>query len=105
MPNEDKHIVGYGLRWTVMLPLGRDPSTGKQLYHRKPIRGPKMNARAYRDWYAGLIAAGEPPKETVSQAELNELGDLELKAAQFKEKLFARVRAGGKVQPGPRSLS
>jgi hypothetical protein len=88
-----------------MLPLGRDPATGKQLYHRKPIRGPKMNARSYRDWYAGLIAAGEPPKETVSQAELEGLRDLESKAAEFKEKLLARVLAGGKVQPGPRSLS
>ncbi len=104
-PSEDQYLVGYGLRWTVMVPLGRDPATRKPLFHRKPIRGPKMNARAYRDWYARLMAAGVPPKETVSQSELNELGNLELKAAAFKEKLLARMHAGAKVEPGPRSLS
>lgn len=103
-PSEDQYIVGYGLRWTVTVPLGRDPATGKQLYHRKSLHGPKINARAYRDWYVGLVVAGEPPKETVSQSELKELGDLELKAAAFKGKLLARVHAGAKVQPGPRSL-
>jgi hypothetical protein len=103
-PDEEKHIMGYGLRWSVVLPLGRDSATGKQVYHHKSLRGPKANARAYRDWYAGLIASGEPPKEAVSQAELKELGDLELKAAEFKGKLLARVRAGAKVQPGLLSL-
>jgi hypothetical protein len=103
--SEDQYLVGYGLRWTVMVPFGRDSATGKPRFHRKPIRGPKMNARAYRDWYVGLLAAGDPPKETVSQAELKELSDLEWKAAAFKEKLLARVQAGAKIEPGLRGLS
>ena len=102
--SEDQYIIGHDRRWTVMVPLGRDPATGKQISHRKPIRGPKMNARAYRDWYAGLVAAGESLKETVSQAELKELGALDLKATAFKGKLRARVHAGGKVQPGTLEL-
>jgi hypothetical protein len=55
--SEDQYLVGYGLRWTVMVPFGRDSATGKPRFHRKPIRGPKMNARAYRDWYVGLVTA------------------------------------------------
>jgi len=104
-PSEDRYLVGYGLRWTVMVPLGRDSATGKPRFHRQPIRGPKMKARAYRDWYAGLVVAGEASKETVSQAELKELGDLELKAAALKGKLLARMHGGARVQPGPRRLS
>jgi hypothetical protein len=88
-----------------MVPLGRDPATRKPLFHRKPIHGPKMNARAYRDWYLDTLAAGEASKETVSQSELKELSDLELKAATFKEKLLTRAQTGAKVEPGPRCLS
>ena len=93
------------LRWMVRLPLGRDPTTGKARNHFEPIRGSKREAQAYLDWYAGLVADGEPPKETVSHTELQDLAALERKAAKLRKKLLARVESGGRVEPGPLSLT
>ena len=74
-------------------------------YHYKSIHGPKRDAQAYRDWYAGLMASGHPPAETVSQSELQELAHLQAKATQFKEKLLAKMENGAKVQPSPLTLA
>ena len=101
---EDRYVLGHGLRWSIAYPLGHDPATRRPLYHRKSIRGPKRDAQAYRDWYADLMFAGQAPRETVSQSELQELAHLQAKATQFKEKLLAKVASGAKVQPGPLTL-
>jgi hypothetical protein len=88
----------------VRVRVGRDPATGKTRYHFKSIYGSAEEARAYVNWYAGLVAAGEA-SETVSQSELQDLAELERRAAGFREKLLARVEAGGRVEPGPLSLA
>jgi hypothetical protein len=88
--------------WSVRVPF-RDPDTGKARIHYKTIRPSRKAAQVYLDWYSGLLAAGEAPK-TVSQTELQDLAALERKAANLaatlREKLLARVVAGGRVQPG-----
>lgn len=99
-----RRITGWGKRWTVQINLGHDPATRKPLYHNKSIHGRKRDAEAYRDWYAGLMAAGQAPTETISQSELQELAHFQAKATQFKEKLLAKVENGAKVQAGPLSL-
>ncbi len=105
MPHRGPGIIdGHLLRWRVRINLGQDPATGNTRYHYKSIHGPKKDAQAYFDWYTGLMATGETPVETVSQTELKQLGDLELRVAQFKEKLLAKVDSGAKVQPGPLNL-
>jgi hypothetical protein len=88
----------------IAIQVARDPATGKRQFHRKTVNGRKADANAYLAWYTGLMAAGEAPAETVSQRELQELAWLERKAAKFREKLIARVEAGGKVEPGPLAI-
>ncbi len=101
---EEKYIRGHLVQWNVTFPLGRDPVTGKPNHHYKSIHGPRKDAQVYLDWYAAQVAAGETPKETIAQWELKQLSELELKAAQFKERLLAKVESGARVQPGPLSL-
>jgi hypothetical protein len=102
---EDKYILGCGVRWSIVYPLGHDLATRRPLYHRKSIHGLKREAQAYLDWYAGLVAAGETPKETIAQWELKSLADLQAKAQEFKQKLLAKVESGTRVQPGPLTLT
>jgi len=108
MADEDRSPVGvirgHLVQWSVRMKLWQDPATGKIRYHYKSINGPKRDAQAYFDWYAGLMAAGQAPRETISQSELQELAHLQAKATQFKEKLLAKVESGARVQPGPLTL-
>ena len=90
--------------WSVRIPF-RDPATGKARIHYKTIRPSKKAAQAYLDWYASLIAAGTVPK-TVSQTELRDLVALAPReAAKTRERLRARVAAGGQIEPGPLTLT
>jgi len=82
-----------------------DPTTGKLLQHRKPIRGARKDAQAYADWITGMVAAGETVTATVSQTELRILQALQAKADGFRDKLVTAVHAGAKVEPGPLQLS
>jgi hypothetical protein len=80
--------------------------TGKALKpHYKTVRGSKKIAQVYMDWYAGLVDAGNPPRDVISQTELQDLAHLEGKAAAFRYKLLARASAGSVVQPGPLSFA
>jgi hypothetical protein len=92
------------LLYQVRVPL-HDRVTGKAPKpHYKTMRGSKKIAQAYMDWYADLVRAGNPPRDVISQTELQDLAHLESKAVAFREKLLGRVSAGGVVQPGPLSL-
>ena len=41
-------IIDCGDRWQVQIPVDRDATTGKLIYHRATIRGRKRDAEAYR---------------------------------------------------------
>jgi len=94
-------IVSSGsLRWSVSIPLGRDPVTGKQVNHWKSLRGSKRDAQLYVDWFTGLLNSGQAITATVSQSELRMLESLQRKADQFRATLQAAVRDGAIVEPG-----
>jgi len=88
-------------RWHVILPIGKDPITGKKLVHHKAIRGSKADAQRYVDWINGLLSSGQAVPATVSQSQLREVQKLQEKADRFREKLESAVRAGAQVEPGP----
>ena len=92
-------------RWRVILPIGKDPITGKKLVHHKAIRGSKADAQRYVDWINGLLSSGQAFTATVSQSQLRELQALQAKADKFRDKLRAAVKAGAIVEPGPCNLS
>jgi len=91
-------------RWRVILPVGRDPITGKKLVHHKAVRGSKADAQRYVDWINGLLASGQAVPATVSQSQLRELRALQAKADRLRDKLRVAVEAGAKVEPGPLEL-
>jgi len=91
-------------RWRVAVPVGRDPATGKQLYHYKSIRGSKKDAEAYLHWINTMLLVGQRFPATISQSELRQLQALQAKADRFREKLEAAVQAGAKVEPGELAL-
>jgi hypothetical protein len=98
-------IMGRARQWNVRIPIWRDPATGKVRNHYKTIRGSRGEAVVYLEWYSGLIAAGVPPQDVITQSELQDLAELERTASAFREKLLVRMQVGARVQPGPRSLS
>lgn len=97
-------ITGHNRTWSVRVPLGRDPVTGKPRNYYKTVRGAKKEAVAFLEWYNGLVAAGIAPADVISQGELQELAALDRRAAELREELLARVDAGAIVQPGPQNL-
>jgi hypothetical protein len=90
-------------RWRVILPIGKDPITGKKLIHHKAVRGSKADAQRYVDWITKMVAAGQAVT-TVSQSQLRELQALQAKADKLRAQLQAEVRDGAIVQPGALEL-
>jgi hypothetical protein len=91
-------------RWRVILPIGKDPITGKKLVHHKAIRGSKADARRYIDWINGLLSSGRAIPATIAQWELRQLQDLQQKADKLRAQLQAAVRDGAIVEPGALEL-
>jgi hypothetical protein len=89
-------------QWRVTIQLGRD-SAGKIVYHGMTITGAKRDAQAYADWVQRQAVEGQA-FASISQSELRALQKLEAKAAQFRGRLLAAVKAGAKVEPGALKL-
>ncbi|MBZ5677122.1 MAG: Arm DNA-binding domain-containing protein [Acidobacteriia bacterium] len=98
-PRKFGHIGQKGDIWEARFIVGRDPKTGKPVYHYKYGFPTKGAAEAYMN----AVLRGEQPEtvRVISQRELQQLESLQAKADRFREKLEAAVRAGAKVESGP----